>query len=109
MRIVETYQSITLQLHQSVYFAYSKYPAQVQILGPFTIFVFILLLRLYFSGETEPCHYIRVLHEEESYGIRKNLPTEDFAHHMFHLHPPLLLQNLLPFTITTADMVSCTP
>ena len=63
------------------------------------------IIYMTFVGDTDPCHFIRVLHEEESYGSRKNLPTEDFAHHVFHLHPPLLIQNLLPFTITTGDIV----
>ena len=57
------------------------------------------------SGDTDPFHFIRVLYEEENYVIRKNLPTEDFAHHAFHLHPPLFFQNLLPFTISTGDIV----
>ena len=57
------------------------------------------------SGESVSCHFIRVVIEEEKYGIRKNLPKEDFGHHIFHLHPPLLLQNLLPFTITAGNVV----
>ncbi|XP_064395949.1 intermembrane lipid transfer protein VPS13A-like isoform X2 [Halichondria panicea] len=41
-------------------------------------------------------YYIRVNRTEECYKIKRQLPQDDFAHHIFHLHPPLVIHNLLP-------------
>lgn len=49
-------------------------------------------------------YYIRVNRTEECYKIKRQLPQDDFAHHVFHLHPPLVVHNLLPFDLY---LVSC--
>ena len=35
-----------------------------------------------------------------------DLPEDNYAHHVFHLHPPLVLQNMLPYSIVVKDDVS---
>ncbi len=44
-------------------------------------------------------YYIRVNRTEECYKVKRNLPPDDFAHHTFHLHPPVVVHNLLPFDL----------
>ena len=56
-------------------------------------------------GDDSACHYIRVDFKEEKYKVRRNIPTEDYAHHIIHLYPPLVFQNLLPFEIFIDSMV----
>lgn len=63
-------------------------------------------IRSKLKGDDSVCHFTRVDIREEKYKLRKNLPVGDFPHHIFHLRPPLVLQNLLPFTISVGSIVS---
>ena len=38
----------------------------------------------------------QVIVEEETYRVEKDLPVGVYAHHLYHIHPPLVMQNLLP-------------
>ena len=38
--------------------------------------------------------------EEETYKKHNTLPDGIYAHHIFHIHPPAIIQNLLPFDMT---------
>ena len=44
--------------------------------------------------------YTQVLVEEETYKKHNTLPDGIYAHHIFHIHPPAIIQNLLPFDMT---------
>lgn len=44
-------------------------------------------------------YYIRVNRTEAVYKLKRHLPDEEFAHHTFHLYPPLVIHNLLPFDL----------
>ena len=57
------------------------------------------------DSQDSVCHFIRVNTMEEMYKRSHNLPEENFPHHVFHLHPPLVVQNLLPYTIVLVAMV----
>eukprot|EP00731_Ephydatia_muelleri_P033896 Em0041g9a len=45
-------------------------------------------------------NFVNVTCREEQYKNQKQCPTEAFAHHIFQLHPPVVLQSLLPFRIS---------
>ena len=38
--------------------------------------------------------------KEESFKVEKGLPEGVFAHHIFHVYAPAVVQNLLPVSIT---------
>ena len=63
-------------------------------------------IRSKLKGDDSVHHFTRVDIREEKYKLRKNIPVGDFPHHIFHLRPPLVLQNLLPFTISVGSIVS---
>ena len=59
-------------------------------------------------GDEVSSHVIRVSCKEENYKIQKRAAEEDFPHHIFHLYPPLIVQNLLPSDIFVGNMVGPT-
>lgn len=50
--------------------------------------------------------WLQVVVDEEYYRMQKGLPEGVFAHHLFHLHPPAVLQNLLPMEVNVEAEVS---
>ena len=58
------------------------------------------------EGDEAVRDFIRVRCKEEKYKQTRDLPTSDYPHFVFHLHSPLVIQNLLPFEILTDSMVS---
>ena len=45
--------------------------------------------------------------KEESFKVEKGLPEGVFAHHVFHVHAPAVVQNLLPVSIMVEAEVCC--
>ena len=51
-------------------------------------------------------YFCHVVFREDSYKVKKNLQKDaEFPHHVFHVYPPLVVQNLLPFKIVLEAMV----
>ena len=57
------------------------------------------------NGDDSVRDFIRVYCKEEKYKQARDLPTEDYPHFVFHLYPPVVIQNLLPFEIFIDSMV----
>ena len=57
------------------------------------------------NGEDSVRDFIRVHCKEEKYKQTRDLPTEEFPHFVFHLYPPVVVQNLLPFEIFIDSLV----
>ncbi len=51
------------------------------------------------------CFFSQVVFREEKYRMKRNVIVEDYPHHVFHIHPPLIVQNLLPHKISIEAMV----
>ena len=51
------------------------------------------------EGDDSIRDFIRVHCKEERYKQRRDLPAEEYPHFVFHLHAPIVIQNLLPFEI----------
>jgi hypothetical protein len=58
------------------------------------------------EGDDSIRDFIRVHCKEEKYKQRRDLPAEEYPHFVFHLHPPVVIQNLLPFEIFIDSLVS---
>lgn len=43
--------------------------------------------------------FSKVVFHEEKYKAKRNVMEDDYPHHVFHIYPPLVLQNLLPCQI----------
>lgn len=57
------------------------------------------------EGDDSIRDFIRVHCKEEKYKQRRDLPAEEYPHFVFHLHPPVVIQNLLPFEIFIDSLV----
>ena len=57
------------------------------------------------EGDDSIRDFIRVYCKEEKYKQRRDLPAEEYPHFVFHLHPPVVIQNLLPFEIFIDSLV----
>lgn len=53
--------------------------------------------------------FSQLVFREEHYRQKRNVMLDDFPHHVFHIYPPLVLQNLLPYQIFVESMVSSWP
>ncbi len=52
------------------------------------------------------CFFSRVIFQEEKYKLKRNVQKDiDYPHHIFHIHPPLILQNFLPYQVFFEAMV----
>ena len=60
------------------------------------------------EGDDSIRDFIRVHCKEEKYKQRKDLPAEEYPHFVFELHPPVVIQNLLPFEIFIDSLVEKT-
>lgn len=50
-------------------------------------------------------YFLRVICNKEKYKTKTTSAKGLFAHHIFHIYPPLILQNLLPYDISMKFMV----
>ena len=57
------------------------------------------------EGDDSVRDFICVHCKEEKYKLKRNLPTEEYPHFIFHLYAPVIIQNLLPFEIFIDSMV----
>ena len=52
------------------------------------------------------CYFSRVVFHEETYKVKKVVDKDsEYPHHIFHVYPPLVVQNLLPYKIVVEAMV----
>lgn len=64
-------------------------------------------LKCQFPDLEDAFYIIRVVCKKEGYRRQIDIPAEPFTHYILHLHPPLVVQNLLPYEIFLGSMVSC--
>ena len=57
------------------------------------------------EGDDSIRDFICVHCKEEKYKQRRDLPAEEYPHFIFHFHPPVVIQNLLPFEIFIDSLV----
>lgn len=57
------------------------------------------------EGDDSIRDFIRVHCKEEKYKQSRDLPSEEYPHFIFHLYPPVVIQNLLPFEIFIDSIV----
>ena len=62
-------------------------------------------LKCVMSEDDSLCFFSQVVFREERYKLKRNVMVEDYPHHVFHIYPPLIMQNLLPYQIFIEAMV----
>ena len=64
-------------------------------------------LKCHMTEDESICFFSRVVFKEEKYQVKTNIQKgSEHPHHIFHVYPPLVIQNLLPFQIFFESMVS---
>ena len=62
-------------------------------------------LRCVTAEDDAPCFFSQVVFKEERYKMKRNVMGDNYPHHIFHIYPPLIFQNLLPYVIFIEAMV----
>ena len=63
-------------------------------------------LKCVMTEDDSVCFFSQVVFRVERYKSKRNVMVEDYPHHVFHIYPPLIVQNLLPYQIFIEAMVS---